>query len=235
MTYCERCERQFGSLYQHKAKSSRHNICHDCSKDFSTEYGLHEHYRQSSRHHYCSSCKRNFRSENNLQNHLKSSIHRPKDDNCPFWCGMKFVSRSALVLHLEAGKCRSGVDRATINRVVRQYDTNNIITDPRLLTSGTASDNTKYYASDRSGNGEGYECYLCHRSFSSWAALNQHLGSPAHQDKIYICLASTCRARFTTLSGLCQHIESEKCGVSKVKAVQDTMDGVLRQIGRLTF
>ena len=166
--------------------------------------------------------------------HLRSATHHPKDVTCPAYkCGMKFVSRSALVLHLEAGKCRSGVDRAAVNMVVRQYDTNNIITDPsRLITSGTA---TQYYASGSSWNGEAYECYLCHRSFSSLAVLNQHLGSPAHQDKIYICPASTCRARFTTLSGLCQHIESEKCGVFKFRAVQETMDSVLGQMGRLTL
>src|ERR1700735_4994166 len=121
---------------------------------------------------------------------------------------MKFVSRSALLLHLEGGACRSGIDRTTVNKYVRQYDTNIIITDPaRFLTDGT-SDNIKYYASDRSWNGYGYECYLCHRSFASLVALNQHLGSPVHQDKIYICPSSTCRARFTALSALCQHIES---------------------------
>ena len=169
--------------------------------------------------------------------HLNSSVHRPKDVACPFrGCDKKFVSRSALVLHLEEGACRSGIDRATINRFVRQYDTNNIITDPsRLLTSGTASDNTKYYASERSWNGYRYECYLCHSGYSSLTSLNQHLSSPIHQDKIYICPASTCRARFTTLSALCQHIESEKCGVSKFKAVQHTMDSVLGQMGRLTL
>jgi hypothetical protein len=119
---------------------------------------------------------------------------------------------------------------------VAQYDTSNIITDPsRLLTSGTASDNTRYYASSRSWNGNGYECYLCHKSYTLLASLNQHLASPVHQDKIYICPSSTCRSRFTALSALCQHIESEKCGVSKFKVVQHTMDSLLGQMGRLTF
>jgi hypothetical protein len=172
-----------------------------------------------------------------LLQHLNSSVHRPKDVVCPFrGCGLKFVSCSALVLHLEGGACRSGIDRTTINRYVRQYDTSNIITDPsRLLTNGATSDNTKYYATERSWNGYKYECYLCHSNFSSLASLNQHLASPIHQDKIYICPASTCRARFTALSALCQHIESEKCGVSKFKVVQNTMDSFLGQMGRLTF
>ena len=169
--------------------------------------------------------------------HLNSSVHRPRDVACPFrGCGRAFVSRSALVLHLEEGACRSGIDRSTINRYVRQYDTNNIITDPsRLLTSGSSSDNTKYYASGRSWNGYRYECYLCHNTYTSLTSLNQHLASPIHQDKIYICPASNCRARFTTLSALCQHIESEKCGVSKFKAVQNNMDAIFHQMGRITL
>ena len=131
----------------------------------------------------------------------------------------------------------SGIDHCTIVKYVRQYDTNNIITDPsRLLTSGTESDNIEYYASERSWNGIGYECYLCHRGYHSLRALNQHLGSPAHQTKIYICPSPTCLTRFTTLSALCQHIESEKCGVSMFKGVQETMDSILGQtVGRLTF
>ena len=169
--------------------------------------------------------------------HLNSCIHCPKDVVFPFrGCGMKFVSRSALVLHFESGACRSGIDHSTVVKYVRQYDTNNIITDPsRLIGSGTDSDNVKYFASERSWNGYKYECYLCHSSYFSLASLNQHLASPVHQDKIYICPASTCRARFTTLSALCQHIESEKCGVSKFRAVQHTMDSILGQMGRLTL
>ena len=256
--YCQRCNEHFddfSELDSHYEDS--HYYCSRCEIIFTNEYGLQEHYRQSNFHYYCSPCKRLFQSESNLKSvyqyhrkfiytiftdrlplqHLNSSVHRPKDVVCPFkGCGKKFVSRSALVLHLEEGACRSGVDRTTINRYVRQYDTNNIITDPsRLLTSGTTSDNTKYYASARSWNGYGYECYLCHNSYSSLVSLNQHLASPIHQDKIYICPASTCRARFRTLSGLCQHIESEKCGVSKLKAVQYTMDSFFGQMGRLTL
>ena len=254
--YCQRCDDHFddfSELEDHYNDS--HHYCPPCKRFFVNDYGLQEHYRQS--HHYCSSCKRIFRSESNLKSvyqyhhkficivftdqpflqHLNSSHHRPKDVVCPFrGCDKKFVSRSALVLHLEGGACQSGIDRATINRYVRQYDTNNIITDAsRLLTNGTASDNTKYFASERSWNGYRYECYLCHSSYSTLASLNQHLASPIHQDKIYICPGSTCRARFTTLSALCQHIESEKCGVSKFRAVQHTMDRLLGQMGRLTL
>ena len=62
----------------------------------------------------------------------------------------------------------SGIDHSTIVKYVRQYDTNNIITNPsRLLTSGTASDDIEYYASQRSWNGTGYLCHRSHPSLSS--------------------------------------------------------------------
>ncbi|KAF8167256.1 hypothetical protein B0H34DRAFT_644835 [Crassisporium funariophilum] len=208
--YCQHCSQHFNDrseLEEHY--HDHHSYCGPCNKIFVNDYGLQEHYRQSPLHHYCESCKRMFQSFSNLQAHLNSSIHRPKDVVCPFnGCDMKFVSRSALVLHLEGGGCRSGMDRATIN---------------------------KYYATEASWNGRGFECYLCHNPYTSLRGLNQHLGSPRHQGRIYVCPASDCRMRFTTLSALCQHIESEKCGVSKFKAVQNTMDSFLGQMGRLTY
>ena len=133
--------------------------CSRCEIIFTNEYGLQEHYRQSNFHYYCSPCKRLFQSESNLKSvyqyhrkfiytiftdrlplqHLNSSVHRPKDVVCPFkGCGKKFVSRSALILHLEEGACRSGVNHTTINRYVCQYDTNNIITDPSCLLTPVA-------------------------------------------------------------------------------------------------
>ncbi|KAJ7673223.1 hypothetical protein DFH06DRAFT_979191 [Mycena polygramma] len=237
MVYCERCCRYFNSyfaLQQHEKNSSKHYICHKCQQDFTswnalkhhfvqsrahdycqrcdehfdnaeklkhhdeTEHyscrqwhcpscrkffqnatGLHEHYRQSARHHYCAPCKRHFLSASNLTSHPNSSPHRPKDVPCPGkGCGLAFVSRSALILHLESGTCKSGADHQTINR-----------------------------------------CY--HRTL---AALNQ---PPRHHAKIYVCPLTLCRQHFPTLSGLCQHIESERCGVFKLKVVQNAMDAFM--------
>ena len=255
-SYCQNCDEHFddfSELEDHDANS--HFYCTTCKKNCANDYGLHEHYRQSSLHHYCPPCKRLFISESNLRSvsdqyqivimfidqprsqHLSSATHRPKNVPCPFrGCGMKFVSHSALILHLEGGACPSRMDRSAVNKFVRQYDTNNIITDPsRLLTDGNTRNNIKYYASERSWNGDAFECYLCHRGYSSLTALNQHLGSPAHEGKIYICPASTCRARFTTLSALCQHIESQKCGVAMFKNFGHHIDGILGGMGRLTL
>ncbi|KAJ6460274.1 hypothetical protein C8R45DRAFT_912779 [Mycena sanguinolenta] len=233
--YCQRCEMHFDDsdeLEEHYVDG--HHYCSTCRKFFQNEYGLYEHYRQSALHHYCASCKRLFRSASNLTSHLNSSLHRPKDVPCPGkGCGLAFVSRSALLLHLESGTCESGADRPTINRYVREYDTQNVITHPSRLIAGPG-DNTTYKATARSWNGTAYECYLCHGEYRTLVSLNQHLASPRHQAKLYMCPLSVCREPFTTLSGLCQHIESERCGVAKFKVVQRTMDNLMGQMRRLT-
>ena len=70
-------------------------------------------------------------------------------------------------------------------------------------------------------------CPLCprnHRAFATVQALQQHIISPAHCDKIYYCPSNllpvaSSRAetkqgkgkQFTTLSGLAQHLESGAC------------------------
>ncbi|KAJ6558330.1 hypothetical protein B0H19DRAFT_1150792 [Mycena capillaripes] len=234
--YCHRCDTHFNDsdeLEDHY--QTEHHFWDTCDKIIQNEFRkLQEHYQQSELHHYCFPCKRLFQSANNLTNHLNSSIHRPKDVPCPGkGCGLAFVSRSAVLLHLESGGCKSGADRQTINAYVRRYDTKNIITNPsRLLTVGPSE--VTYVASARAWNGTAYECYLCHAGFRSLAALNQHLASPRHQEKMYVCPLSVCREPFTTLSGLCQHIESERCGVAKFKVVKNTMDDLMGKMRRLT-
>lgn len=236
--YCQYCSEHFADdddLEEHYQSS--HFYCGSCRRVFKNDVGLHEHYRQSPNHDYCASCKRLFQSERHLRTHLESSIHRPRDVPCPFrGCDAAFVSRSALILHLESGGCRSRVDRATINRFVLQYDKNHVITNPsRLITGGNSAQDVKYYASEASWNGSMYECYLCHRTYSTLVALNQHLSSPRHEQKIYLCPPGFCRMQFRTLSALCQHIESGTCGVSKFKAVQDAMDSIVGMRGWVTF
>ncbi|KAF9469554.1 hypothetical protein BDZ94DRAFT_1278770 [Collybia nuda] len=224
--YCQHCSEHFpddDELESHY--EDNHPYCGRCRRIFKSNFGLREHYRQSEVHHYCVSCDRDFQSESNLQS---------ANVACPFrGCDLAFVSRSAMLLHLESGGCQSGVDRKTINQYVRKYDRNNVITTPsRLLTNG--DDDISYSAGPASWNGIEYECYLCNNGYRSLAALNQHLASPRHQQKIYFCPLESCRTRFTTLSALCQHIESERCGISRFKVVQNTLDGLVGRMGRIT-
>ena len=236
--YCQRCDEHFdddGELEEHYDEC--HFWCRKCRRFFKHMRGLMEHYRQSQMHHYCLSCHRDFQSESNLRAHLNSSLHKPKDFGCPLrGCGLAFVSASALTQHMESGTCASGIDRDGVNRIVRQYDKSNVITDPsRMITAGGSGQQSKFYATSRAWNGMGYECYLCHKTCRTLAALNQHLASPRHQDQMYICPLNTCRIRFRTLSGLCQHIESESCGVSKFRVVQNTMENLIGNMKRITF
>ncbi|KAF9260837.1 hypothetical protein L218DRAFT_871531 [Marasmius fiardii PR-910] len=226
-SYCQRCDDHFDDddeLEEHYL--DEHHFCPKCRQFFTNQYGLEEHFRQSERHHYCADCKREFQSESNLRSHRNSSIHQPKNVKCPFSpCNMTFVSRSALLLHLEGGRCPSRVDRDTVNRVVQLLDKNNVITDPRLITG--PDQNAKFSATEKSWNGYAYECYICHSTYRTLPALNQHLASPRHEAKVYFCPLSSCHVRFTTLSALCQHIESQRCGVAKFKAVQNALDGLV--------
>ncbi|PFH49801.1 hypothetical protein AMATHDRAFT_62436 [Amanita thiersii Skay4041] len=236
--YCQRCDELFDDeeeLEDHYDEV--HHWCRHCHMFFKNQYGLQEHYRQSPSHYYCSPCDRHFLSASNLRSHVNSSIHQPRNYTCPFkGCGYAFVSQSALTQHLEAGTCSSGVNRNTVNRIVRKYDTTNIITDPsRMITIGDAYQERKLIATGAAWNGEAYECYLCHSTYRTLSALNQHLSSPRHEDKMYICPLNTCRSRFSCLSSLVQHIESEYCGVSKFKSVQNAMDNIIGQMKRITF
>ncbi|KAJ8084961.1 hypothetical protein PM082_003738 [Marasmius tenuissimus] len=144
-------------------------------------------------------------------------------------CRQSFVSRSALILHLENSRCPSRVDKVTVDQYVRNLDTANIITDPSRMIAGSESHCghpvTTYSATEASWNGRAYERYLCQKGHRTLTSLNQHLASPCHQESLYFCPLTTCRVRFTILSGLCQHIESQKCGVSKFREVQQVMDG----------
>ncbi|KAI6163665.1 hypothetical protein EDD17DRAFT_428516 [Pisolithus thermaeus] len=235
--YCQYCDEHFPSrsaLIDHYRDD--HHYCETCNRVFKNEHGLHEHNRQRHEDRYCVSCRRLFRSESNLRSHLNSSTHQPKNVPCPFrGCDTTFVSKSALVLHLESGGCRSGATRQKVNQYIRDMDRSGVIIDSsRLLTAG---DNTSvdYIATDLSWNGRAYECVLCHSHFAALIDLNRHLASPRHQSKIYKCPLSTCGVRFRTLSALCQHVESEKCGIMKFQAVKSTLDKLLTGVGRIGY
>ncbi len=168
----------------------------------------------------------------NLDHHLASSIHQPRSFVCPGRnCKGAFVSVSALILHGESGTCPSGITRKTINDYVVRLDRSNVITNPnRLITSGggrlSAPEPTRTYATPQSWNGRAYKCFLCHKECSTLKGLNFHLASPVHEAKIYRCPNATCRAEFSALSGLSQHVEGGYCGVQRFKQVKDIMASI---------
>lgn len=191
------------------------------------------------KHHYCEPCDRVFASQSNLESHYGSSIHQPKDFRCPgAGCNEGFVSQSALFQHWEAGRCPSGMTRAKLNENVIRMDRNNLVTNPARLIGGPSSlstSTTTMWATERSWNGHAYECFLCHKDFNALTHLNQHLASPKHQNKIYRCPnLERCGVEFTAISSLTQHVERDKCGVQRFKAVKDAMDSLSTGLRLLT-
>ncbi|EJD40342.1 hypothetical protein AURDEDRAFT_139010 [Auricularia subglabra TFB-10046 SS5] len=251
MTHCQVCDRFFNSqsaFWQHCDNSARHR-CQVCTfhyTDFNDEDehmlqqhvqcgvcglwvfnqdDMHGHNSASHADRYCVDCRRMFMAPSNYNAHRNSLIHTPKGIPCPHrarGCNAMFVSHSAMTLHLESGHCVSGMTRADVNQRVLELDRGRVITDPsRLLTNGARA---TYQATDRAFNGHAWECYLCHAQMRSVQALNNHLNSPRHEEKIYLCVnhcpQPQCKQRFVTLSGLMQHIESDRCGVQRFRVVQ---------------
>lgn len=162
---------------------------------------------------------------------MRSNRHAIQNVKCP-GCSRMFGSISGMTIHLESGTCQSGINRQKLNAFVRSKDTNHIITN-RLLTNGDPTDSsTRTFATEAAWNGSSYECYFCNRTYRTLKALNQHLGSPAHEQPLYHC--PNCACEFKLLSGIIQHVESESCGIAKfaqVKRTFDTFTASFRSIG----
>ena len=110
--YCWPCNIHFDDKEDlHTHFNENHYWCRLCNKLFKNQKGLEEHYHQSPPHHYCAPCKHDFSSANNLRAHLNSSIHTPKNYMCSTkGCRLKFISKSAVVLHLKVGTCKSAIN-----------------------------------------------------------------------------------------------------------------------------
>jgi len=180
--------------------------CSVCDETWPTEKDCADHEKDE--HNYCADCERTFASYNNLQmvctaghsrvspslpltpfclsitrylltrpatQHLRSKIHVGENITCPF-CKRGFATATGMTHHLEAGSCPRApqLDRDQIYRLVRSKDPRGTISKNLLGWNGSY----KYEATGRAWNGDGYECYLCHREFAKLQGLNQHLGSP---------------------------------------------------------
>nr|KMM72275.1 hypothetical protein CPAG_08572 [Coccidioides posadasii RMSCC 3488] len=102
---------------------------------------------------------------------------------CHF-CGKKYTSASSVTHHLELGSCRcaKGVNHTSILHAIQQRDPHHIITDKQI--EWYKEDVSKYLATDLAYNGFFWECYLCHAEFGTKGALNAHINSPAHSQRI---------------------------------------------------
>lgn len=211
----------------------------------------------------CAECKRNFPSSHSLEQHKASLRHKPLSRlPCPIGlkCRTGFPSPSAVLHHLESGRCSSGMNRDDLNQIAGSCDLN--ITDASSLGSvaSTIYDLQAYHqpvgndmwaiqsdtesewsmltpstscvsvediqeqwsmldSPPSSTTLQTLRCPMCPKEragFSTKISLQQHLNSPKHSPKLYkhpsvgqegdVERYTRC---FSTLSGLCQHLESD--------------------------
>ncbi|KAL8662160.1 MAG: hypothetical protein Q9168_008300 [Polycauliona sp. 1 TL-2023] len=197
-----------GKLHLKHEQENHWLSCDSCTYIFRTEELLQEHKDDEHPPNYCYGCKRQFQNLNNLNMHLKSSTHVGKNVKCP-WCPNKFTNLTGVCLHLESGSCTSGINRQKINQYCREVDPNHIFTNKQIGWHNN-DESSPNIATTAAWDGSYYRCYICQNGFRFLSSLNQHLASPAHQQKIYHC--PRCRREYTVLSGLVNHLESESCG-----------------------
>ncbi|EOA90812.1 uncharacterized protein SETTUDRAFT_101140 [Exserohilum turcica Et28A] len=187
--------------------------------------------------HMCKICRRTVPSLQSFQQHCESLKHKPISAlSCPTGegCKRKFSAPSALLHHLESGKCCSGMDRDDIYDIVQLYDKDHTIHILPKLTPSSSTYLSAHGLSPDSGaptasldSSDGWLLVTPTHSqgtFRTVQALQQHIVSPTHCDKVYHCprnllpinssKAETKQRKakqFTTLSGLAQHLESGAC------------------------
>jgi hypothetical protein len=297
--YCSDCDEHFSSRqsWDDHRKSTKHASefkCCDCDISFNDVHALVAHVRspahrrplrpdiarQDKKHSLlasssteCTKCRRKFPCSQSLQQHCASLKHKPLSQlECPLGtnCRGSFLSPSALLHHLESGRCSSGMHRGEIYQLVVSCDLGIISHSPSaslastisgfqaytptgsdswalmsdagsewsMLTPspscGSADDSLEQWSlledpkpqlseglSFAPMTAQGLRCPMCpskRAGFSTLHSLQQHMDSPAHSPKVYKCpslgqeLSVTRHAiRFSTLSGLCQHLESDTC------------------------
>ncbi|KAH7097935.1 hypothetical protein BKA62DRAFT_661354 [Auriculariales sp. MPI-PUGE-AT-0066] len=238
---CDHCYYHFDDIDDlDDHRHAEHISCSQCDEEWWLADGdaLHEHNLRVHGERYCRDCRRVFMGVSQYRSHRNSSKHAPKDNICPYrvrGCLGTFVSAAALALHLESGSCVSGMTRADVNARAIAADRNRVIVDSSRLIGNGLVQTTTYTVTNRAWNGYNWECYLCHATTRSREALNQHLNSPRHEEKIYVCPHSSCQTRFSTLSGFMQHVESDSCGVQRFRLVQDAMAQITKGMRRIAF
>ncbi|KAK3376579.1 hypothetical protein B0T24DRAFT_222474 [Lasiosphaeria ovina] len=232
---CGTCDRWFGSCHARRQHMNAlgHDAwdCNRCDLAWETEDDIKGH--EVDAHYHCRDCDRDFQNLNNIRMHLNSRAHRPQVACCPF-CLKGFTTATGVAHHLEAGACQnaSSLGRDEIYRIVRAKDRYGLITKHLIGWKGSF----EYEASTRSWNGGGFECYLCHREFTTLRGLNQHLNSPAHQQALYHCPNRTrCGMDFKTLAAIINHLESESCQFMRFEAVQNRFTNIVSSNHLIAF
>ncbi|KAI2469905.1 hypothetical protein F4781DRAFT_392863 [Annulohypoxylon bovei var. microspora] len=234
---CRDCPRRFDtwqSRDQHAAARGHKALdfeCRSCNTFCPNEEERRKH--EAEEHNYCADCKRPFQSPNNLKMHLNSRTHRGANLKCPF-CKTGHTSATGLAHHLERGRCprAASLNRDAVYKAVASKDPDGLLAKKLIGWHGSPT----YEAGPKSWNGEAWQCYLCRREFRSLPGLNQHLGSPVHQQALYHCPnRNGCGREYKTLAAVMNHLESESCAFMRFEAVQSTVGNLVSGDRRLTF
>ncbi|KAI5118107.1 hypothetical protein M0805_003461 [Coniferiporia weirii] len=238
--YCTICSTLLNDEYDFLNHGEKyHYVCGSCVTIFASSNALINH--NDCEHYYCRECDRVFQTAANLASHKASSIHKPRNVNCPGrGCRKAFISVSALILHAESGTCPSGVTRSTVDAFVARLDRQNVITNPARMITGPYGHQTppaepEYWATERSWNGYAYECFLCDSTFRTLWSLDAHLKSPRHRERIYRCPMAGCGQEYQVLSALSQHVERGSCGARRNTQVQSVMDRLTNGMRTITI
>ncbi|KAJ5952980.1 uncharacterized protein N7479_011393 [Penicillium vulpinum] len=234
---CETCTRQFRtqrSCNQHMdALNHREFVfgCQTCNCIFPSRAAADQHMKHK-RHYkyYCSQCERRFLSDNRLRQHLKSKFHVGTDVSCPF-CNAPFVTASGVTSHLEYGTCpkADNWNRETIRQMIQGIDPTGLVTNQQI--GGHNDESERYYATESALDGTTWVCYICQRRFITRAALNTHVNSSIHKQKIYHCPNTRCCDKeFALLSALFIHLEHETCGYARFENVPNVYRQLLDAI-----
>lgn len=82
---------------------------------------------------WCEECQRSFCTLTGYKAHKNSHVHRASLVELECRCGREFSLVSALLAHLESGKCPSGMTRDRLNAIIYRFDTKRIVTMPEYV------------------------------------------------------------------------------------------------------
>ncbi|KAM0330661.1 hypothetical protein ACHAQA_003612 [Verticillium albo-atrum] len=218
------------------------NECDTCDRYFGSREAVFQHMnafdhwrREIFQDARCNFCGGLFGDEEEVEKHehLRSSVHCGINLPCPF-CQKRFVTATGVTHHLESGGCPNApLDRQKIYRAIASFDRRGNFTKKLIGYHGSA----QYETNDMAYNHDAgaWECYICHRRFDRQNSLDQHLNSPAHQQALYHCPKPQCPKEFNTAAGLCNHLESETCGMMRFGEVQKQFQAMLDPSRLLNF
>ncbi|KAK2061321.1 hypothetical protein LY76DRAFT_624641 [Colletotrichum caudatum] len=125
---CKQCPQKPEFLSAEDLENHRnryHPYCGPCNRPFDTSDSLQQH--ATAVHNTCHECGDSFNSPSNLKNHQR--VHAPKNVKCP-GCPKTFDRDSAMMLHLEAGSCSSGVTAEEVDDIANEcYQSRHYISD----------------------------------------------------------------------------------------------------------